>query len=146
MIKINTIKCEALGKYISCIHRSGNIFLSKKLNQYGVGYGQYLFLLYLYNSDGLNQEELSEILNIDKGTTARAIKKLEEHELIIRVKDKNDKRAYKVYVTDKGKSIKEGIYQVLREWEEILTSNLTMEEKNQILNILKKISINHCNI
>lgn len=146
MIEINTSRCETLGKYISCIHRSGNVFLSKRLNQYGVGYGQYLFLLYLYKFDGLSQEELSEILNIDKGTTARAVKKLEEHELVIRVKDKSDKRTNKVYVTDKGKSIEEGIYQVLREWEEILTSNLTIEEKNQILNILKKISINKCSI
>ena len=35
-------------------------------------------------------EELSEGLNIDKATTCRAIKKLEEAEFLTRVKDKND--------------------------------------------------------
>ena len=42
-----------------------------------------MFLLELYKKDGKNQEELSEKLNIDKGTTARAIKKLEEEGFLI---------------------------------------------------------------
>jgi DNA-binding MarR family transcriptional regulator len=47
-------------------------FLFKGISLSGIGYGQFLFLMELYNSDGIRQEDLSEILNIDKGTTARA--------------------------------------------------------------------------
>ena len=43
-------------------------------------------------NDGLSQEELTEILNIDKGTTAKSIKKLETEGFAMRVKDKHDKK------------------------------------------------------
>ena len=69
----NNIK-EPIGKYISQIYRKGRAFISKGLTQYDMGYGQMLFLLQLYNQDGISQEELTEKLNIDKGTTARSIK------------------------------------------------------------------------
>ena len=95
----NNIK-EPIGKYISQIYRKGRAFISKGLTQYDMGYGQMLFLLQLYNQDGISQEELTEKLNIDKGTTARSIKKLEKEGFIIRVKDEHDKRAYKIYLTD----------------------------------------------
>ena len=77
----NNIK-EPIGKYISQIYRKGRAFISKGLTQYDMGYGQMLFLLQLYNQDGISQEELTEKLNIDKGTTARSIKKLEKEGFI----------------------------------------------------------------
>ena len=46
----------------------------------------------LYRKDGISQEELSENLHIDKGTTCRAIKKLEEEGLF----DKKYKKPFKI--------------------------------------------------
>ena len=103
-----------------------------------------MFLANLYRNNGLNQEELAEILNIDKGTTARAIKKLEEEGFIKREKDENDKRAYKLYVTQKAENIKEEIFEILREWEEILLCDLSEEEVIIIKSLLKKISNSKC--
>lgn len=136
------LKCEALGSYISQIHRKNNIFITKRLSKYGIGSGQYMFLLKLYNQDGINQEALADSLFIDKGTTARAIKILEEEGFVYRVKDKNDKRAYEIYLTDKAKYIKDDVFNILKEWESIITFNLTNEEKYEIIKILKKISTN----
>lgn len=103
-----------------------------------------MFLVNLYQNDGINQEELAEILSIDKGTTARAIKKLEEEGFIRREKDEKDKRAYKVYITNKAKDIKDEVYTILREWEEILLCNLSKEEIIVIKSLLKKISSSKC--
>ena len=139
---MENIKCETLGSYISQIHRKSNSFITKKLSKYGIGSGQYMFLIKLYKQDGINQESLSESLFIDKGTTARAIKKLEEEGLIYRVKDENDKRAYEVYLTDKAKDIKEEVFRILAEVENMITFNLTTEQKGDIIKILKKISTN----
>lgn len=136
------LKCEALGSYISQIHRKSNVFITKRLSKYGIGSGQYMFLLKLYNQDGINQEALADSLFIDKGTTARAIKRLEEEGIIYRVKDKNDKRAYEIYLTNKAKDIKVEVFNILKEWESILTFNLTNEEKGDIIKILKKVSTN----
>ena len=91
---------EYLGKYISLIHRQANVFFTKEFSKFGFGSGQYMFMIHLYKNDGISQEKLSELLNIDKGTTARSIKKLEKEGFIIRLKDEHDKRAYKIYLTD----------------------------------------------
>ncbi len=143
MVKISFIE-DPVGKYISQIYRKGNAFFSKKFEKYSIGSGQFMFLANLYRNNGLNQEELAEILNIDKGTTARAIKKLEEEGFIKREKDENDKRAYKLYVTQKAENIKEEIFEILREWEEILLCDLSEEEVIIIKSLLKKISNSKC--
>jgi len=70
------------------------------------------------------------------------MKRLEEEGFVYRVKDKNDKRAYKIYLTDKAKDIKEEVLSILQEWESIVTFNLTNEEKDEIIKILKKVSTN----
>lgn len=128
-----------IGRYISQIHRKGAAYISKGLSDYGIGYGQFMFLIQLYRGDGISQEELAEKLNIDKGTTARAVKKLEEKGLLIRSIDEEDKRAYKIYVTDSGVEIKDKIFSVVKGWEKNLTSNLTSEEKGNIIKLLEKI-------
>ena len=63
---MNEIKCNSnrhIGKYISLLHRKGSIFINRELSNYGIGSGQFMFLLELYIQDGRNQEELSEIRN-----------------------------------------------------------------------------------
>ena len=136
---INETKRAPIGKYISQIYRKGNSFISKEISKFGIGSGQIMFLIELYKNDGISQEELSEILNIDKATTCRAIKKLEKEELLIKVKDENDKRAYKLYLTEKSKSIEDNIKNALNEWEKHISKELSLEEVNILINMLKKI-------
>ena len=136
---INETKRAPIGKYISQIYRKGNSFISKEISKFGIGSGQIMFLIELYKNDGISQEELSEILNIDKATTCRAIKKLEKEELLIKVKDENDKRAYKLYLTEKSKSIEDNIKNALNEWEKHISKELSQEEVNILINMKKKI-------
>ncbi|CEH35338.1 MarR family winged helix-turn-helix transcriptional regulator [Romboutsia lituseburensis] len=131
--------CKYIGKYVSQIYRKGSSFISKGLNELGIGSGQVMFLLELYRQDGRSQEELCDVLNIDKGTTARAIKKLEEEKFLTRVKDETDKRAYKVYLTQKSKDLKFDVISVMMQWEDNITSKLTEEEAENMVMMLKKI-------
>ena len=136
---------EYLGKYISLIHRQANVFFTKEFSKFGFGSGQYMFMIHLYKNDGISQETLSELVNIDKGTTAKAIKKLEELELITRSKDSNDKRVNRIYLTSKALDIKSDFFSVLTKWENILTNELSSEEISIGLNILNKLSKNVSN-
>lgn len=135
-------KKEPIGKFISQIYRKGNSFIAKELSEYGIGSGQLMFLIELYKQDGISQEDLSEVLNIDKGTTARALKKLEDANCVIRLKDEQDKRAYKIYLTKQGKEIKDNVYYVLKQWDDTISNTITQEESELLTSILKKICIN----
>ncbi|MBQ5695746.1 MAG: MarR family transcriptional regulator [Clostridium sp.] len=136
---------EYLGKYISLIHRQANVFFTKEFSKFGFGSGQYMFMIYLYENDGISQEALSKLVNIDKGTTAKAIKKLEELELITRSKDLNDKRINKIYLTSKALNIKNDFFSVLTKWENILTNELSTEEVSKSLKLLNRVTKNVTN-
>lgn len=139
---MNDNKCENIGKYISQLHRKGNVFINRELSKYDLSVGQFMFLLDLYMKDGKNQEEISDNLKIDKGTTARAIKKLEEQGFVIRIKNENDKRSNKIYLTDKAKDIKENVFDILDDWNHKISMILTKEEEKTMKNILKKVCEN----
>jgi DNA-binding MarR family transcriptional regulator len=134
-----TKNTEAMGKYISILYRSGNIYFSNEFEKYNIGSGQYLFLMFLSHSEGVTQEEMSSRLFIDKGTTAKAIKRLEDEGYIKRSVDDKDKRAYKVYLTEEGRKVTVEISKVLHHWNNILTSDFTEEEKEIALNLLQRM-------
>lgn len=133
---------DNIGKYISQIYRKGRIFIGKNLEQYNIGHGQILFLLELYTKDGRNQEELAEVLKIDKGTTARAIKKLELSGFVRREKDKKDKRSNIVYLTEEGQGIKDDIMFTLNQWDKKMSDQLDEKERELMIELLKKVCSN----
>ena len=135
-------KKRHIGKYISQLYRKSSVFINKELAKYGIRSGQLMFLMDLYLKDGKNQEEISERLKIDKATTARALKKLEEQDFIKRIRDDNDKRSNKIYLTDTSKDLKEEVYGVLDEWNEKISKSLTREEKETLANLLEKVCKN----
>ncbi len=134
-----TKNIENMGKYISILYRSGKMYINSKFEKYNIGSGQYLFLMFLSHSEGVTQEEMSCRLFIDKGTTAKAIRKLEEEGYVNRLVDSEDKRAYKVYLTEKGKKVTAKISEVLREWDDILTADFTEEEKETASRFLQRM-------
>jgi len=134
--------CDNIGKYISQIYRKGRIFISKGLEEHNIGQGQFMYLLELYIEDGRNQEELAEVLKIDKGTTARAIKKLEENGFVRRQKDENDKRSNRVYLTEEGKVVKNDIFFILNQWDEKMSEQLNKEERELMIKLLKRVCSN----
>ena len=142
---MNAEKCKGnkhIGKYISQLYRKGSVFINKEVSEYGIGSGQFMFLLELYINDGKNQEEIAETLKIDKGTTARALKKLEEQGFVTRIKDENDKRSNKIYLNDKAKDVREGVLDVLNDWNKEITNSLTEEEEEMLKSLLEKVCKN----
>jgi DNA-binding MarR family transcriptional regulator len=133
---------KSVGRIISCIHRFTHIHLNIELERYKIGIGQLHFLMKLYNKDGINQETLANDLKTDKATSARAIKKLEKEGYVLRKKDSSDNRAYKIYLTKKGKELKPKIKKITRNWTKILTDGFDEKEKEMLFSFLEKIARN----
>ncbi|MGF7186322.1 DNA-binding MarR family transcriptional regulator [Desulfitispora alkaliphila] len=132
----------SLGKWISILYRYGHIFINKELEPHNIGKGQVLFLIALYHKDGLPQEELSLSLNIDKGTTARAIRKLETTGYIIRKQNTKDLRSHQIFLTEKAKAFEPHLFTILNRWTEILSEGMTEEEVETALRLLTKMASN----
>jgi len=136
---------ESIGRYLSCLYRHTRMYLDRQLRDYGLGYGSLSFLMTLFRNDGIHQEELSRILNIDKATTARAIKRLMSLGYVIRKQDPKDRRAYRLHLTEKGLSLKPILARTSAKWSQILTAEFAPEERTRVLELLKKMSHNSVN-
>jgi len=130
---------KAIGRGISVLYRHAQAYIANQLKPYGLGSGQYTYLLVLYKHDGMSQEELSSCLMIDKGTTARAIEKLEKAGYVTRQTNPNDRRAYNVFLTDKAREIKPVLMDTIHSWNAIMVMDLVEEEKDKIGDILHKM-------
>ncbi|BFT74821.1 MarR family winged helix-turn-helix transcriptional regulator [Paenibacillus sp. P36] len=133
---------NSIPRWISLLYRYGQMYIGEHLKAYDIGKGQHIFLNALYKEDGLTQEELADYLKIDKGTTAKALKKLEEQGYITRTVSEKDKRCNEVHLTEKALLIKEDVRKVLTDWRERLTDGLSQEEKQLALTILEKMGNN----
>ncbi|MBP2660566.1 MAG: MarR family transcriptional regulator [Firmicutes bacterium] len=136
---------DRFGKHISLIYRYSQIFFNSELKKYNLGSGQYIFLVNLFKNNGISQEQLSEIVNIDKTTTARAVAKLVNENYVIRKISDNDKRAYNLYTTDKAESIKNNLFGTLDSWNKIMLDNFNSEERKILLKLLEKVGSNILN-
>lgn len=133
---------NSIPRWVSLLYRYGQMYIGDQLKHTEIGKGQHIFLNALYKEDGLRQEELSHYLKIDKGTTAKALKKLEGHGYVKRKVCSKDKRANRVFLTDKALTIKGEVKQVLVNWRDALTAGLTEEEKRVAFVILEKMGAN----
>jgi DNA-binding MarR family transcriptional regulator len=133
---------HSVTKWISILYRYGQSHISRQLSAYNIGSGQYIFLIALYKRDGISQEELSDHLKIEKATTAKAINRLEKEGYIKREINPSDKRAYKIFLTQKAFDLKPIIFRLTKEWSDFLMSDFTEDERKIIFNLLERMANN----
>jgi DNA-binding MarR family transcriptional regulator len=131
-----------INREIMTISRCISYIRNIQFKKYNVGRGQHAFLTRIYENPGINQEELSYMLKIDKTTVAKSLKRLEENDFIKKVKSQEDNRQWLLYPTEKLISI----YGTL---ESMITSTcidalegITEEECSTLLTLLTKVRFN----
>ena len=124
------------------IFRYTQIYLDKVLKEFDLSSGSYPYLLILKEKDGINQNRISEELGYDKAMTTRTLAKLINIGYLDRIKDDDDYRANKIYLTDKGKDVCVKILGKLHELVQLITTDLNEEEKATTIESLNKILCN----
>lgn len=132
------MKTEHLGKHISLLYRQSQIYFNAELKKYKLGSGQYIFLLSLLENEGINQEQLADIVKIDKATTARAVAKLEGEGYLTRETSHEDKRAYILHSTEKARKIHKLLERVLDQWNDFMLADFTAEDKQTLRRLLDR--------
>ncbi|WP_406660215.1 MarR family transcriptional regulator [Methanolobus sp. ZRKC3] len=129
---------ESIGKYTSHLFRSIQIYVSKELEPYGIGSGQFPFIMRLLHCDGIKQEELASCLKYDRATITRSMNKLEEMGYVSRERDPDDRRAYMVCLTEKGRAMEPVIKDVSSQLNDVLLRGFTEEETMSFISMLMR--------
>lgn len=132
-------KVRILLKLTNSIYRCTQVYIDKKLEKFNLTIGTYPYLLVLNKNGGINQNEISRELNVDKAMSARTIKKLIELGYIRKEENAEDIRAYKLYITDKAKNIIPEIIEILDNWTDILVQGNDKEKIENSLEFLESV-------
>lgn len=124
-------KLATLIKLTNNIYRCTQTYVDKNLEKFNLTTGTYPYLLVLNKKSGISQNEISRELNVDKAMSARTIKKLIMLGYIRKEENKEDVRAYKLYITKEAKDIIPEIINVIEGWTDILVKE-NSDEKLQI--------------
>ena len=124
------------------IFRYTQIYLDKVLKEFELSSGSYPYLLILKDKDGINQNRISEELGYDKAMTTRTLAKLINIGYLDRIKDDDDFRANKIYLTEKGKNVTVKVLEKIHELVRLVTLDLNEEEKVNTIESLNKILCN----
>jgi len=118
------------------------MFLDKELEPFHVRSGQISILRFLEIKDGVNQESIRKYFHLDKGAIARNIRPPIKEGYINRKINPEDKRAYRIFLTNKGRKIMPDIKKAVKKWTDISTADFTAEEKETALSLLSRMSDN----
>ena len=131
-----------LGLLVSMIHRTRMMFLNDKMENMDITAGQFPFIAVLSNEEGITQDELAAHFHIDKGTVARALRKLEDKEYLFRKVDTLNRRRYLIYLTEKGRNAVPILINIEKEWENSMCSKFSELEYHNLFDILKVLATN----
>ncbi len=103
---------------------------------------QMIVLKKLHEQDGLNQNELAFLTLRNKSSLTRLLHKMETKKYIIREQSQEDKRINNVFLTDLGRAVFKKTLPVIKNIIQTMEQNISNTEKQQIIEVLKKIQFN----
>ena len=114
------------------------------LRQIGLtpGQGQARILMYLSEHTDVTQRQLSDECLLDVTTMSRVLDRMEKMGLIIRERDPECRRAYKVSLTGAREAKAEEVKDGFRELEEVMCKGISREEIRVLTEGLAKVEEN----
>ncbi len=131
-----------LGSVVSITSRGRYIFLNDRLRPLGLSAGQFPVLMLLSREQNIMQEAFVRHYHLDKGTIARAVKKLKDAGYIRQIVDPENRRAVRLFLTEKGEKIVPVLQAIDREWELRVYTGLSQDEKNTLNTLMRTVAQN----
>ena len=96
---------RSLGRLLNNTTSSTNALANEMLAEYGLTLPQWVLMSALWRRDGLLVSELSTFSGNLLPATSRIVARMEDAGLVERRPDAQDRRAVRVYLTNKGKAL-----------------------------------------
>lgn len=132
---------DSLGYLVNRVARSMAHQLAEELRPAGVGIGQWPVLLFLWTRDGMSQVELARVAAIEPPTVVRTIDRMVRDMLVTRVPDPDDGRVTRIYLTERGRSLRDELVPKAAAVNARNLSRMTQSEGRTLRRLLDKLLI-----
>lgn len=126
-------------KYFRAIHRNVRTMLNEELQAYGISESQLEYLVTVYENEGINQKELSEMLDVGKASVTKAIKQLIKKDLIHRKINPADNRNYQLNTTESGKKTGKSCEQKFDKIHKLVLLEFSWNEVKTLSELLERM-------
>ncbi|MCX6076869.1 MAG: MarR family transcriptional regulator [Campylobacterales bacterium] len=113
--------------------------LEKELKPYSISYAQRVILIRLCEKDRLTQKELAQDTYFEQSNLTLMLDKLELKGLVKREPKENDRRAYLVMITEKGRELEDELIKLGENIIEKAFKGISSEEKEGMTHLLQTI-------
>jgi DNA-binding MarR family transcriptional regulator len=110
--------------------------------QFGLTRAQWRATKMLYHREGLRQNELAEMLEMEPIAVGRVIDRLQAAGFVERRPDPRDRRAWRLYVTAQAHEVVDDMERIARELRREATAGIAYEELKQALDVMTRIKEN----
>lgn len=111
----------------------------RRLRPHGLTPEQFGVLAILWDNPGLSQREIASILVKDAPNVTRIIDRLESKGLVERHEDANDRRAYRMYPSSRGRLLRKTLGPAALDLRTSMFSSLSPKEQASMRLLLDKL-------
>lgn len=133
---------NSIGYLTRITFRSFSRNLERLTLEYGVSAGQWPFLRALWNEEGMTQRELSRRVAMREPTTVTALNGMERAGFIKRVPSKEDRRKVHIFLTAKGRRLRDKLIPCVSDVNAIAARDLDPADIATLRRVLLKMSDN----
>jgi DNA-binding MarR family transcriptional regulator len=112
---------------------------NKAAEAIGFTHAQWRALVHLSENQNCRQIDLADILEIKPITLVKQIDLLEESGMVVRNKDVDDRRAYRLSITDKAHAVMQELWKIADAVENEVLAALSADERRLITDFLDRV-------
>jgi MarR family transcriptional regulator, lower aerobic nicotinate degradation pathway regulator len=129
----------SVGFLLAKAYQRACVLFKEEFEGYDLTPQQFGLLGFLWQEDGITQSELSARSQIDRTTMGGLIDRLEKEGLLARRSHPEDRRAYRICLTEKGKTLQPELTPLAAAAQARLTAKLDQQEAETLKSLLEKI-------
>jgi MarR family transcriptional regulator, lower aerobic nicotinate degradation pathway regulator len=133
----------SINRFISLMYRYTRFYGKKALENLPLQYDEFSYLVTLYSNGGMSKTELINMNVQEKTTGMEIIKRLVNNGFVFQTDDPHDRRSQRLEISPLGTEILRGAFGGMAKVSSIVTGNLTLAEKRNLLNTLQKMETFH---
>lgn len=130
---------SSFGWLINVVANDAAKTFDTELKKHGLTLALWPTLMCLWEEEGVTQRDIAQKSKVENSTTTRTLDKLENLGLVERQPDPNSRRAFRIYLTDEGRALKETLVPIPMAINQKLLSSLEPEERGEIIRLLQKM-------
>lgn len=113
--------------------------LFQRFKEYDITPEQWSVLNCLWVQEGATPKELADIIYKDKPNTNRILEKLQKKELITRKPHPVDKRAFQIFLTDRGWALRDELIPIVMQLLEEVTIGIETDKVAEMKKLLNQM-------